>query len=271
MNTSIPNFKSKTELFEFLIANKSLLISEKKSATKFSDAISYASPAFERGEVSKAISNPSAFAGDTIKVESVINTTNLMDSHSDVHINGIWTKSLSEKKNLMLLQEHKMTFENVITDEVKAKTEIKTWVDIGFGFEGKTQALIFNSIIKSDRNAFMFSQYLKGFVKNHSVGMQYLNIELAVNSDEKGYKEELATYEKYFDRIANKKDVEKQGFFWAVKEAKIIEGSAVVMGSNQMTPTLNVSEKIEPSDDTQTEPLLNSTQKIALINNHFKK
>lgn len=101
--------------------------------------------------------------------------------------------------------------------------------------------------------------------------MQYLNIELAVNSDEKGYKEELATYEKYFDRIANKKDVEKQGFFWAVKEAKIIEGSAVVMGSNQMTPTLNVSEKIEPSDDTQTEPLLNSTQKIALINNHFKK
>jgi len=268
MNTTIPNFNSKTDLFEFLKENKSLLITEKKSATKRCDAISFVSATFEKGEANKAIDNPSEFAGDTIKVESVINTTNIMDSHSDVHLNGIWSQTLKQKKTFLLLQEHKMTFENVISDNVKAKAEAKTWVELGFGFEGKTQALIFNSIVKADRNEYMFGQYLKGFVKNHSVGMQYVNIELAVNSEDKAYKEEKLVYDKYIDKIVNKDAVEAQGYFWAIKEAKIIEGSAVVMGSNQMTPTLNVSEKEAGDEATSIEPLKDTQKNIEQINKY---
>ena len=53
-----------------------------------------------------------------LKMELVINTTNVMDSHSDVHMKGIWNKSIKEQKGLMLLQEHKMSFSNIITDNV---------------------------------------------------------------------------------------------------------------------------------------------------------
>jgi hypothetical protein len=36
-----------------------------------------------------------------------------------------------------------------------------------------TEALVFNVEIDKDRNDFMFNQYAKGYVKEHSVGMRY--------------------------------------------------------------------------------------------------
>ena len=90
--------------------------------------------------------------------------------------------------------------------------------------------------------------------------MRYVKLALAVN--DKDYKEEFAVWEKYIDRIANKEETEATGYFWAVTEAKVIEGSAVLKGSNYMTPTLSVNEKSEPLEDTpKTEPF-NNTQYI---------
>jgi hypothetical protein len=37
----------------------------------------------------------------------------------------------------------------------------------------ETEALVFNVEIDKDRNDFMFNQYAKGYVKEHSVGMRY--------------------------------------------------------------------------------------------------
>jgi hypothetical protein len=62
--------------------------------------------------------------------------------------------------------------------------------------------------------------------------------------------------------VANQDAAEEKGFFWAVKEAKVIEGSAVPLGSNWITPTLdnNKNEPLDsthknngPSEDTQKE------------------
>ena len=39
-----------------------------------------------------------------------------------------------------------------------------------------------------------------------------------------------------------KEEVEKNGYFYAVYEAKAIEGSAVAIGSNPITPTETISE-----------------------------
>jgi hypothetical protein len=94
-----------------------------------------------------------------------------------------------------------------------------------------------------DRNPFMFEQYAKGFVKNHSVGMRYVKLELALNSESKWDVDEKEVWDKYIDEIANKEDAEAQGYFWAVHEAKIVEGSAVPVGSNKFTPTLNIETK----------------------------
>jgi len=76
--------------------------------------------------------------------------------------------------------------------------------------------------------------------------MIYVNLVLCVDDDEYGAEKEA--WVKYYPEIVNKKVADKQGHFWAVTEAKIIEGSAVPFGSNPITPTLQVKE---PSIDTQ--------------------
>lgn len=265
--TAIPQGLTGKDLFEFLITNKSLLIAEKKYDVKHADAV-FVSSTFinERGEIVKA---NAAVTEDvnTLKVASVINTTNLMDSHSDVHIPGLWKKSLSENKQLYLLEEHKMSFRGIITDEVKGFTKKMSWRDLGLDADGITEALIFHSIIKRSRNEFMFGQYKDGNVKNHSVGMRYVDLALAINDPD--YKEEFAIWNKYIDDIVNREEAEAQGFFWPVKEAKCVEGSAVPLGSNWVTPTLDNNMKHIQS--TEKEPLSSTSEQPRSMSDAIKQ
>ena len=224
-----------------MVANKATLIAQKKAEMKRADSIGFAGSGL-MGVVKQQGENK-----DEIRVKAVINTTNIMDSHDDVHLDGLWNKSLKENKMIMHLQEHEMKFDKVISDGADLDVTVQefTWKELGYPYEGKTQALVFDSTVKIDRNPFMFKQYLNGRVKNHSVGMRYVKLELAVNDED--YKEEFAVWNKYIDIVANREDAEKQGYFWAVQEAKVIEGSAVPIGSNQATPTLEITE---PSKDT---------------------
>lgn len=252
MKRSIPENLTGKELFEFLKKNKSLLIAEKKSERKRADAFAIQKLFVnEKGDIVKAY-EPIDNTASVIKATNIINTTNWLDSHDDVHIPGLWKKSLDQNKELYLLQEHEMTFAGIITDQVKAYTRKYSWVDLGYDAPGVTEALVFESTIDNERNPFMFDQYRKGYVKNHSVGMQYVIIELAINESDEYYKEEFAVWNKYINQIANKEDAEAQGYFWAVKEAKAIEGSAVPVGSNRMTPTQSV-ERIK-SESTEEQP-----------------
>jgi hypothetical protein len=253
MKRSIPENLTGKELFEFLKKNKSLLIAEKKAELKRGDAFAMQLFVNEKGEIVKAY-DPIDNSATVIKATTIINTTNWMDSHSDVHIPGLWKKSLQETKELYLLQEHEMTFAGIITDQVKAYTKKYSWAELGYPYSGMTEALVFENTIDNERNQFMFDQYRKGYVKNHSVGMRYVVIELAVNDDDEYWKDELATWNKYIDDIANKEVVEQQGYFWAVREAKAIEGSAVPIGSNTMTPTLSV-ERIKNYSTEEQPPL----------------
>lgn len=245
-------FSTKEEMFAELKTNKQALIASKKMQTKFSDAVSFA-PIAEN--TNKVINIDEV---DKLNVKVVINTTNLFDSHSDVHIDGIWNKSVKERKNLMLLQEHQMSFAGIISDEVKAAVEKTSFKKLGVDLDGSTEALVFDTQIEKNRNTFMFAQYGKGFVKNHSVGMRYVSMELALNSEVEHDAEEKAVWDKYINKIANKSEVEEKGYFWAVTEAKIIEGSAVPIGSNWATPTISAeaakgTSNNEPSTGTQND------------------
>lgn len=261
----IPQFADKTQLLEWLKLNKDLLISQKKSAIKYADAVGYSYlPASDGDGTEKELSVNTGDSPTTIYAKVVMNTTNIMDSHKDVHIPGLWKKTLAENKSLYHLQEHKMSFDKVISDEVNPTTKSISWKSLGFNYEGNTQALIFESTIKESRNPFMFDQYRKGYVKNHSVGMQYVKILMAVDSTDKYWAEEKAVWDEYIGQVVNAQAAKDQGFFFAVKEAKLIEGSAVLVGSNQATPTIlitdqteagkSTSESIEPSADTHSTP-----------------
>lgn len=250
--TQIPTFASKAEQFDWLISNKALLIAEKKATTKQADAL-FAIPEVGNNKADEA--DKQADGGgegpdiSKIVAKLVINTTNVMDSHSDVHMKGIWKKSLSEQSQFYLLQEHDMSFEGVITDEVAAYTKAINWATLGAPFTGTTEALMFDATIKEDRNEYMFEQYLNRWVKNHSVGMRYVKLFLCIN--DQSYAEEYANWEKYIPEVVNRADAEAQGYFWAVTEAKIIEGSAVLMGSNKWTPVQSQTDDItEPMGDS---------------------
>jgi hypothetical protein len=247
MTLEIPDLKGK-ELFKFLLANEKTLIAQKKFEIKRGDAITYAGPVeTSTGRVTKA--GTGSLTGKTeLDVTSVINTTYWYDSHGDVHIDGLWKKSLSENKGLYLLQEHSLTFKGIISDEVRAYTKAISWRELGVNVEGFTEALVFDSKVKQARNSYMFEQYRDGNVKNHSVGMRYVRLDLAVNDED--YPAYKALWDKYIDKIANRDEVEEAGYFWPVLEAKVVEGSAVPIGSNPITPTESV-KNIAPPSGTQ--------------------
>ena len=249
----LPDIQDKRKLIDYLIENKSALIAQKKSAIKKADAVSYYPQLVtEKGDVSKAVAiNPEA---TKIKVRSIINTTKFFDSHGDVHIDQLWNKSLKESKDFYLVNQHNFSFEGIISDNVKAFAKQMDWTELGYTYEGQTQALVFDSVIDKNEAPEMFNRYAQGKVKNHSVGMQYVKMELAVNDDR--YEKEFAIWNKYAPQIANKDAAVENGFFWAVTEAKIIEGSAVVRGSNSATPTQSIMEtkSDEPDSSTHTEP-----------------
>lgn len=240
-----PRFTSINDELAWLIKNQDELIMEAKMMVKEADGVLYlghSSPEYV------AITGKSA-SEDTeaaLKRSLIINTTNIYDSHKDVHFNGIWNKSVSENKNIKFLQEHQMRFDKIIAhkDDLKAYVKEFTWKDLGFDFEGKTEALTFDAIIKAARNPYMFNMYKEDEVDNHSVGMNYQKVQLAINkADDEDYAAQKAVWDKYFPMIANKNAV--GAYFWAVTEAKVIEGSAVPIGSNQYTPTRSRSKHSE--------------------------
>ena len=253
----IPEFKTKSELFAHLRANKQLYMSAKKSMLKQADPVSFQHLGItDKNGAEKAVSNPELLKLDEFNVKVAISTSNIMDSHSDVHMPGMWNKSIKETKNLYHLQEHKMQFDKIISDNVKASVKQMTWKELGENYDGVTEVLVFDSAIDKSRNPYMAEQYAKGRVKNHSVGMRYVKLLLAINSDEKYDREEKEVWDKYIDQVVNKTEAEEQGYFWVVLEAKVIEGSAVPLGSNQITPTISIGKALEESrESTKDEPI----------------
>ncbi len=146
----LPDFNTKKELFDFLVKNKETLIAQKKAEMKRADSFPFVLPLPEVG-VTKA--EAQAGNSDSIEVRAIINTTNLFDSHRDVHMPGIWDKSLKENRRIMHLQEHRMAFDHMISegDDLKTYTKTYSWKELGFNFAGKTQALVFDSNVTTNR------------------------------------------------------------------------------------------------------------------------
>ena len=258
-------FADKQEMFKALIDNKKSILTLKKSAIKETDGFSFGYvETTDKSDVIVKANKPVVDENiSEVKVKVVINTIGLFDSHRDVHIKGIWKRSLEHSDIKMHLQEHNKTFNSVITNEAKAYTRSVAWKTLGAPYEGNTEALIFESTVKASRNEEMFKQYKMGWVNNHSAGMQYVEMKFCVNSDAEWATDEKANWDKYYPMVANKEDLDQVGYFYAVTEAKLIEGSAVLFGSNFITPTLENNMKSAddaPLDIDKEDPAI-ATQK----------
>ena len=241
-------FTTFDEAMKELIANKKIIIAAKKSAIKYADSLPYfGTIQNENKEVVKAESENKLEDALSINVVAVSNACNFYDSHGDVSINGSWNRTAKNTKNGLHLQEHKMSFDKLISENVSFVVETKTWKELGYDYEGSTECLVMYSQIEKETNPYMFEKYIKGKVKNHSSGLRYVNVEFAINSSADWAKEEKEIWDKYYPNIVNKDDVDERGYFLAVIEQKIIENSAVIRGSNPATPTISVEPAISTS------------------------
>ena len=105
-------FSTKKELFEFLKENKQELFEQKKAVIKHADTFGVI---VGDGNVGKSVFKADNDTEDVIQRKLVINSTNVLDSHGDVHIPGLWDKSIKDSDSRLLLQEHKMQFDFVIS------------------------------------------------------------------------------------------------------------------------------------------------------------
>lgn len=267
MNLEIPNLKGK-DLHKWLIDNEKTLIAQKKYEIKRADPVYHTGTVENRaGRAIKASQGAVSTNKTELEVTSIINTTYWYDSHGDVHINGLWKKSLAENKALYLLQEHSMSFKGIISDQVSAYTKSIAWRALGVDVDGYTEALVFDSVVKANRNTYMFEQYRDGYVKNHSVGMRYVTIDLALNDED--YPAYKALWDKYINLIANRQEAEDAGYFWPVTAAKVVEGSAVPIGSNIITPTQSVKHSAGPPASTPPQAV-KDTRVLSELNNLLK-
>ena len=261
------SFSDKSELIKYLKDNRQRLNSLKKlqettAPVKFEYTFEKSNSKAEASKAEGVNSNPTVEVKDPdlIRVKVVMNTTNYMDSHLDVHIPGLWKKTLEQSKGFYHLQEHISNFDHVIAypEDVKVYTEYRNWTDLGADYPGQTQCLIFETVIRKDVNPYMFNLYLKNRVRNHSVGMRYVQCEIAIydENDEK----EMDFWNKYITQVVNREKAERYGFFWVVTEAILREGSSVLFGSNDITPTQSVEIEVEEDkeakkdDSIQDEP-----------------
>ena len=186
----------------------------------------------------------------TVKVYA--NTYYWLDSHGDVHVKGTFTKSIKENiNNIFHLDNHIASF-GTQAGEVQNVEEVSVkWSDLGINKTGSTICVLGTSEVNDEINEAVLNAYVNKKVYNHSVGMVYVNLQLAIKERNKEYAEENKAWDDVYPLLGNQDTADEEGYFWIVKEAKLKEFSSLLWdGSNSVTPTQSII--VEPSEDTQT-------------------
>ena len=276
MRVKIPEFQKKNDLFAYLKSNRKDLIAKKRSTPIRSDVFDYGCTkitakdlAFIGKNVKKSkptlkVEGDDSLGKGEIGVDVITNMAGWCDSYMDVLIPDCWNKTISErgasgKQLIYHLKNHGDYWDGYTTDHViGGNVQMSSkWVDLAqFNIESdltQGQALIGSSVVKEKYDEKCFYLYSDDEVKQHSIGLRYIQLELCINSEEDEYRTEKENWEKFYKYVINKAKVDGRGFFWAVPEIKLLEYSAVLYGANELT-TVQSTSKTEPLKDTPKEP-----------------
>lgn len=276
MRIQVPEFESRKHLFEYLHKNKKDLISKKRMLPITSEPFRQKySPIYEKSTSQFRYKDEGGEESDPnkLRVKVVANTSNYIDNHGDMVIDNAPLKSIKERKHLIpFLHDHKWSVTGDIADVIDIYLEDIELRKLGFDQKGTVQALIFEADIRRDMNEQVFLRYKNGKVKQHSIGLQYIKLELAMNDED--YKEEFSNWETYYPKAVNKEVADSTGYFWIVKEYKLMENSAVLFGAHDLTPVLENESKFMPGNHMSNEPSISDTRKANALDellNNFKK
>jgi hypothetical protein len=194
------------------------------------------------------------------------NTTRILDGHEDLHIDGLWKKTVQEKqfKNYVVTDHELEVLNTVVRKEyVEIFTAKIPFSLLGKSYTGNTEVLIYK-FPKDKVQIPIVKEWLEsGDELQGSVRMKYIKFVLCLDSNAPEDAEYKKNYEKYFEYIANKDDFEYIPYFYAILEASNEkESSFVLYGSNQVTGQINnkqaeksLENNEEPSQDTQKQTI----------------
>lgn len=251
MNTS--------DKFQYLMDNYKDIVEIEKKAVK--SAQSVLSPIITSANKALFTSNKDDIQSGIIQRTIIANTFYWMDSHDDVHINGIFNKSIKERgvNKIYHLHDHLQRTTARVGEFSRIYEKSVLWSDLGVNIGGETTALLADTNIQKYRNESIFMDYLQNKIDQHSVGMQYIDMAIAINDSNPEYASNKKEWDLVYPLLGNKAEALTQGYFWVIKSAKLLEISAVLDGSNILTNTV---ENIEPLEiDTQKTEPSNITQK----------
>jgi len=253
MRVSIPDFATKDGLFSYLKDNESKIIKQKKSLPIESDDFDWGClPVNEKQTVKE--SGEKLNEGE-IEVNAVANLSGWCDTYMDVMIKDSWKKTIQDKSIVYHLKNHKYSTDDIVGKDAELYT--KNFDVSYFGIQSdveKAQALMMRSIVSKEYDRKTYLLYKDGQIKQHSIGLQYVQIKLCLDSnveEDKAYKD---NWNKYYGEVINKDLVNKYGFFWAVVEAKILENSCVLFGANKNTPVYSTGENKAADEAPENEP-----------------
>jgi len=247
MKTLLPEGLRGKELFRYLIANKSTLIKAKKSVMKYGEGPSRFYHVDKSGKL-VGVNKASGSAADKpddpgdeeegiIHVKVVANASNYCDSQMDVLLPDCWKKSIKERGDYIPhLHDHIQQLSEKIGEVTSIYSQDIKLKDLGWDGPGSTQCLIFETDVMEAYNDKIYNQYKLKKIDQHSIGLRYMQLELAINDEDS--EKEMDFWNKYYDQIINKDAVDEYGFFWVVPEIALIENSCVIAGANDLTPTL---------------------------------
>jgi len=269
------NFTDKGEMFKALKANKEVIVASKKSKIfkSFEKGIGVSAKSID---ISKLDTTTKGILTDPDHYYIAVNTTKVLDSHSDLHLDGIWNKTVKDQQGRnYLLMDHKMEMTSTVAKKDKVEMFIADipFKAVGKDYDGNTQALIYK-VHKDDIIHELAKEWLEsGDDIEASVRMQYVDLDLAMNSQAKEDATELKLYNDNLENIANKNEFESIDYFWVVKQAKNVgESSLVLNGSNSATGQIDNSQpladtgKCEPLKDTQNESTTKEVEDINYFN-----
>ncbi|NQZ74656.1 MAG: hypothetical protein HRT61_00845 [Ekhidna sp.] len=178
------------------------------------------------------------------------NAIGFLDGHDDVSMKGSFTKTVKETgKRVKILRDHGRGIDSIIAVNKGLFIEDVDIETLGFQVMGKTEVVGARILPKYDPK--IAEMYADGVIDQHSVGIQYVKLDLAVNDPYQ--EEEYKIWQATIDQVINREEAIERGFYFPIFEQKLKEISAVVFGSNPYTPTMDNKSLAsdEPSNDTQ--------------------
>jgi len=253
-------FKTQRDLFDYLVTNKAEIIDQKKSVEKHCEGgigfmLQPDSEAIKQWtDKNKPLYENDKEAG-VLKRTVLANTYWWMDSMADVHLGrtdsretAVFSNTIKQKgTKIVPIDQHNWSLDGRIGKTLNIYESPISWRALGVGKTGMTEGLFADASIERVKNEARYNDYLNGEIDQHSVGMQYVTLDLAVNDPDE-YPKEYATYAKYLPKIGNRNEVEERGYFFAVAEAKLKEYSPVIAGANELTPVIGQPQSTGKND-----------------------